>query len=942
MPLSAASAKLLLQRSHEIREQQRKLVSDRLASNPLGESNGEREEDAIDGIAAESSAYTARAQKREQSVATHSQMTHEMQEPSRMPLESAPQHTLPHQYQVRPLVPLPSNAAAPLAQPHLYQAGHVPLGMHYVSADDLYRYQQYERMQLQVQYQLQQQQQQIMMLQQRNNFGYGTQTPSNYQASMRPSAPVRYEHVPPNMAWTSTENARQVADYATPAEEHNLTGRNVPMSEQDHQHAHPRRALNYGDAPHQQTVHAMRSSEPVQSASGQEQFTSKAYRPTQKPVWMQQAISTHHHHALPHQGIDNAATPSFLRGYPNAQYVHQRAETEPVPTQLQPGIPLPSMQYPAPKGYRAQGPPEPTPAMHDFVGRFEAHFGHSAIALMTFKGLCNDFTARLIDDKMFYIGVYQILLQTNSMELLDGFHQFLPDDWKREDMVRWRKAVDQEVRARLIGVEGPAKPYAAIKQKAAQDIDMQHNEVEGAENEDEVEPGNDEEEIAKRKKKKSAYAKKLVSRNKKPLVQLQSNDAVAALPKKRKYVRKTTRESLDTSLMSEDLRDSTMGAMDEPVEEALTASPVHRRRILQKKDPINGFRTAAARAKVVILPIGQNKVHSKVLSNTKQQGPTSPLARTGKLLLATPRKAKSSSLADRLSTPNSKKVKHSVAHLGAADVPHVGQVFQTRRAVLSRAGKPYIHGMCGQGFMHPQDVKHHHTGCCKVRNVPVTTAEWNEHRSCTAGYPDINYTKVKDGFIILDQISWDKLDFAIGKTMAAQGGGIDPSDDEGSDYDDDDTAGGASYEQADSPTPAGPYHTALFSEVVADDAPENASGSGGVAGADANPLDQTSINGATDNPLNAGLPAPIAPTMPKASTTGKKVKGGPKRRSSKVGSTEGDGVAKVGTKRKVVTAGEDEIVPPKKRVQVTATEDENFGEAEVRAAALGLRDRKSL
>ncbi|KAM3425326.1 hypothetical protein BST61_g7273 [Cercospora zeina] len=69
------------------------------------------------------------------------------------------------------------------------------------------------------------------------------------------------------------------------------------------------------------------------------------------------------------------------------------------------------------------------------------------------------------------------------------------------------------------------------------------------------------------------------------------------------------------------------------------------------------------------------------------------------------------------------KKKHYIGHLLSTEVDHVGPVYTTRREIMSRTSRPYIHGACGQclikvsercnannislgrGFAHPQDLE---------------------------------------------------------------------------------------------------------------------------------------------------------------------------------------------------------------------------------------------
>lgn len=103
----------------------------------------------------------------------------------------------------------------------------------------------------------------------------------------------------------------------------------------------------------------------------------------------------------------------------------------------------------------------------------------------------------------------------------------------------------------------------------------------------------------------------------------------------------------------------------------------------------------------------------------------------------------------------------------AADFDHFGH-FPTRRAVISRDSRPYVHLACGKGFSHPMDVKDHHLhigggkGCNGKDGVPQSDKDtWDAHPSARIGYPELNYTKVKDGYILLDKESRDKLNNAI-------------------------------------------------------------------------------------------------------------------------------------------------------------------------------------
>ncbi|KAI6899719.1 hypothetical protein KC318_g8396 [Hortaea werneckii] len=139
-------------------------------------------------------------------------------------------------------------------------------------------------------------------------------------------------------------------------------------------------------------------------------------------------------------------------------------------------------------------------------------------------------------------------------------------------------------------------------------------------------------------------------------------------------------------------------------------------------------------------------------------------------------------------TPPRRRVK--LADMPADQVPHVGPIFSSRRAILARDSRPYIHSICGRGFKHVDDVKSHHygsaskmVGCPVIRAVVATDGRkaiakfpaWDTHESCKVGYADIKCTQTKDGYVFLNQESWDKVQSAINageeyKRMMNEGG----------------------------------------------------------------------------------------------------------------------------------------------------------------------------
>lgn len=66
--------------------------------------------------------------------------------------------------------------------------------------------------------------------------------------------------------------------------------------------------------------------------------------------------------------------------------------------------------------------------------------------------------------------------------------------------------------------------------------------------------------------------------------------------------------------------------------------------------------------------------------------------------------------------------KQSLQPPSASEISYVGPIYATKRDVLARDSRPYIHDLCGQHFRHPEDIKAHHAGksgkpgCARKKN----------------------------------------------------------------------------------------------------------------------------------------------------------------------------------------------------------------------------------
>lgn len=189
-----------------------------------------------------------------------------------------------------------------------------------------------------------------------------------------------------------------------------------------------------------------------------------------------------------------------------------------------------------------------------------------------------------------------------------------------------------------------------------------------------------------------------------------------------------------------------------PSERAVSSSPTPNPTPTHK-------RRQQGRPRLVKLPVKAPKPTSSPLSTTQTQDGKKK-ARTPKTI---PAKRVAEATLDSLAMTSTASVKGKLRYtaLNGSEVPHVGPVFPTRRAVLSRNNRPYIHAACGHEFAHPQDVKAHERKARAGAGCTAAGKEWDDHPSCKADYPQLNYAQVKDGYVILDQESFDKLEAAI-------------------------------------------------------------------------------------------------------------------------------------------------------------------------------------
>lgn len=91
----------------------------------------------------------------------------------------------------------------------------------------------------------------------------------------------------------------------------------------------------------------------------------------------------------------------------------------------------------------------------------------------------------------------------------------------------------------------------------------------------------------------------------------------------------------------------------------------------------------------------------------------------------------------------------------ASSINHLGSIYPTRRAIMARSHKPYIHALCGMAFGHPTEVQRHHNGqggrpgCWEKSGKPAgDKGRWDRHDSCKVKLADVQSVKVQEGWVV--------------------------------------------------------------------------------------------------------------------------------------------------------------------------------------------------
>jgi hypothetical protein len=349
-----------------------------------------------------------------------------------------------------------------------------------------------------------------------------------------------------------------------------------------------------------------------------------------------------------------------------------------------------------------------------FIAVLTEHFKNNPVAVTTFEQLCTAFNQKVIEPQDFYASVYSILLHLDSLHLLPGFLAFLPPLWRETDLTWLNSAIETKFKDAVDNERGRS-------------------------------PSSEQSLPRKRLKKRPINGFTTHSSDS------DTYPSTARSASQSLYINPAALTKFSGPHPLPDRWTSSESAEDEHEE-----TEVSQRRMVTlqigKKNKSTVPKTPPAKRKY-------NRKISK--SSAGSATPATPNIKSGNL--------------DLSSTPLTRKGRYRYGEHYASEIPHFGH-YPTRRAVLSRASRPYIHLVCGQGFAHPYDVKDHHSnttgkkggsGCvAKIRDKKQKKLEWDAHPSCKIGYPVVNYTKVKDGYILLDLESAEKIESAVQAGLA--------------------------------------------------------------------------------------------------------------------------------------------------------------------------------
>lgn len=377
----------------------------------------------------------------------------------------------------------------------------------------------------------------------------------------------------------------------------------------------------------------------------------------------------------------------------------------------------------------------------EFVKHFAAHFGPGSDECTALEDLILRYNRIDLNDEEFYTAVYRILYRHKALNLVPGFLDFLPPSWEGQDLTWIHKEVQQDV-----DEQNKVKRQGQHRSPSSTEAELIDQEMQDGEH-----AASEEEEDEEIKQLPKPTIKLLAPKKKRPINGFstghhEANDGtVNPIVLKPVHHPPPPPRSISAEPAQSD-HDKSMPDREAAAVVNTTASDA-------PEQPSPGLVKLKLKVKAGSKPPPAKKMPA---SSRRKTAPRTRPQRAASVFATKKRKA-----AEALDTQaSSLNGGNNYGSTPASEITHFGPVYATRRSILNRSSRPYIHLPCGSRFAHPGDVKAHARkgnggrGCGKLGN-------WNEHPSCQADYIQIHYAHAQDGYVILDQESHDRLESAI-------------------------------------------------------------------------------------------------------------------------------------------------------------------------------------
>lgn len=388
-----------------------------------------------------------------------------------------------------------------------------------------------------------------------------------------------------------------------------------------------------------------------------------------------------------------------------------------------------------------------------------------------FARLCLDYNGKVIDELGFYVGVLRLLLSSGAGHLVEVFRPLLPLAWRKSDLVWLDGRVKEDVRFQMgiarrvvgvarsngVAVNGTRREHAASARESGGLVRESDSRV-----------------VVLRVPDARLRAILHGERDTHPAITDPTNES--ALPTDNTGTATQQNAESDRPTMDDLAITDGSPTTHEP-------APIQRK----KKAPRNGYRAVQVSH---IVGIDESSSSATTPAATSPHRPASPAAKKSLIVILSPkatrpapsppdeppakkvktRRTKQPTPPNTSSpTPSPPKTKDQPTSLpSASSILHLGPIYPTRRSILSRASKPYLHALCGVRFMHPQDVQRHHNGQggrpgCWEKSGKEKGRVWDEDESCRVSLKDVEYRECREGWVVVDWGSAGRVEGVVGE-----------------------------------------------------------------------------------------------------------------------------------------------------------------------------------